>query len=170
MKPTDAGVVAALVSDLPASDTESIAAAIEAGTLADLRARSAGVVRNACVELSKMIRRSAPGEVAAALRAAAAVAARQRHRIDVVWTGPEVPGSATRLTSAALADLVDEAVSDILLISYVVYNEPTLAAALHRAGERGVFIQILSERAEDNANFTGPSVPFPSLAGRCQAV
>ena len=80
-----------------------------------------------------------------------------------VWTGPDVPGSVSRLTSAIVANLVDQAHTDVLLISYAMYTEPALTAALARALHRGVFVQVLYERTADNPSFKGDYVPFPGL-------
>jgi phosphatidylserine/phosphatidylglycerophosphate/cardiolipin synthase-like enzyme len=105
-------------------------------------------------------------EVSGALRGAYAGAAHSRSSAEIVWTGPDVPGSVSRLTSSAVASLVDEAQSEILLISYAMHSEPVLAAALERAADRGVFIQLLYERSADNPGFAGTSAPFPNLTGR----
>ncbi len=83
--------------------------------------------------------------------------------MDLVWTGPDVPGSISRLTSEIVADLVDQARSEVLLISYAMHNEPTLTAAITRAVAREVFVQVLCERTADNPGFRGSSVPFPQL-------
>ncbi|OJY38926.1 DISARM system phospholipase D-like protein DrmC [Pseudonocardia sp. 73-21] len=84
-------------------------------------------------------------------------------RIDVVWTGPDSGAATGRLTSAVVVDLIDRAVTDVLLVGYAVHTEPSVAAALQRATARTVVITLLVERATDNPRFTGPGTAFPGI-------
>jgi phosphatidylserine/phosphatidylglycerophosphate/cardiolipin synthase-like enzyme len=96
--------------------------------------------------------------------AASAVAlARQRQQIDVVWTGPETGTGAGRLTSSVVTDLIGNARTSILLVSFATNNEPAIETALTAAADRGVEITLLAERHEDNPSYTAFDTPFPGL-------
>jgi cardiolipin synthase A/B len=96
--------------------------------------------------------------------AASAVAlARKRQQIDVVWTGPETGTGAGRLTSSVVTDLIGQARSSILLVSFATNNEPAIETALTAAADRGVEITLLAERHEDNPGYTAIDTPFPGL-------
>lgn len=153
---------------LPAPDIAKLVGALHLGldALRALRAQSAGALRDACSSLIEIGSRISPIEISGILQGAANVSREMRDRIDLVWTGPDVPGSVSRLTSAVVANLVDQASSDVLLISYAMYAEPALTAALARALERGVFVQVLYERNVDNPSYKGEYVPFVGLKVR----
>ncbi|MEF9411942.1 DISARM system phospholipase D-like protein DrmC [Rhodococcus sp. IITD102] len=153
------------VTRLPAKDTEQLAAATRSGAreLRALRSRSGGLLRDACSIILPMLEHATATEICGVLRGAVAAGRQHPARMDLVWTGPDVPGSISRLTSEIVADLVDQARSEVLLISYAMHNEPTLTAAITRAVAREVFVQVLCERTADNPGFRGSSVPFPQL-------
>ncbi|MFD7008095.1 DISARM system phospholipase D-like protein DrmC [Rhodococcus jostii] len=153
------------VTKLPAKDAEQLAAATRSGAraLRALRSRSGGPLRDACSIILSMLENTTATEICGVVRGAVAASRQNPARMDLVWTGPDVPGSISRLTSEVVADLVDQARSEILLISYAMHNEPTLAAAIARAVARKVFVQVLCERSADNPGFRGNSVPFPHL-------
>ncbi|MDH6291898.1 DISARM system phospholipase D-like protein DrmC [Rhodococcus opacus] len=153
---------------LPFGDLDKLATAARNGpqSLRDLRSRSAGALREACTTVMRTMDRASLPEISGVLRGAAAAGRTDRDRVDLVWTGPDVPGSVSRLTSAVVADLVDQAQNEVLLISYAMHSEPTLTEALTRAVNRGVFVQILCERSVDNPAFNAGRVPFPGLKVR----
>lgn len=153
---------------LPASDVDKLVTATRHGAdeLRALRSRSGGPLRHACSAVLKAIEHTDAVEICGILQGASLADRRDRRTVDLVWTGPEVPGSISRLTSEVVADLVDQAHTDVLLISYAMHNEPTLTAAIGRAVDRGVFVQVLCERTADNPNFRGGSIPFPGLPVR----
>ncbi|MFR9770673.1 DISARM system phospholipase D-like protein DrmC [Nocardia sp. SC052] len=168
MIPEDLRALVEVGTSLPPSEVEMIATAAHSGfdSLRSLRRRSAGALRHACSVVLSTMDRAQDAEVSGVLRGACAGIANSAATADIVWTGPDVPGSVSRLTSSVIASLVDEARREILLISYAMHSEPTLAAAMARAATRGVFIQLLYERPVDNPGFTGFSVPFPNLPAR----
>ena len=84
--------------------------------------------------------------------------------MSVVWTGPESGVSSSRLTAAAVIELINAARTQILLVSYATHTEPSIAAALSAAVARGVEVTLLAERHADNPSYTAPGTPFPGLA------
>jgi cardiolipin synthase A/B len=163
--PEDLHAVVDVGAALPPSDIDKLVVAIEEGPqfLRALRAESAGQLREACSTIIGTAERAPLAEISGALQGAAAVSRSVSDRVDLVWTGPDVPGSVSRLTSSAVADLVDEARAEILLMSFTTHSEPTLTAALARALDRGVYVQVLYERHDDNPSFNSLTFPFPGL-------
>ena len=97
---------------------------------------------------SAWLRSGLPGTaVAAALRAAAlAAAAREsREATDLVWTGPETSEVPVRLTEVVLLELIAGAVSELMVVSYVAYEVPSLVQALREATYRGVGVKVVLE-------------------------
>jgi hypothetical protein len=91
--------------------------------------------------------------------------------VTPVWTGPESPAPQGRLTLAVLADLIDEAQNEIVLVSYATLPSEDVRAALSAATSRGVEVTMLLERAVDNPASTvtaSPSQasPLAECAGR----
>jgi phosphatidylserine/phosphatidylglycerophosphate/cardiolipin synthase-like enzyme len=134
-----------------------------------LRARSASqVVQRACDQVLDCLLLVSGEYMAGALAAASASANRaaQSQHIDVVWTGPDSTVHTSRLTSSVVVSLIDEATTEIILVSYATYSEPRVTKALHRAAERRVDITLLLENHQDNPSYSGTYVPFPGLAAR----
>ena len=50
-----------------------------------------------------------------------------------------------------------------MLITYAANNEPSIAAALAAAADRGVEITVLAESHDDNPGYTALGTPFPGL-------
>ena len=71
--------------------------------------------------------------------------------------------SSSRLTAAAVIDLINAARSEILLVSYATHTEPSIKAALSAAAARGVAVTLLAERHEDNPSYTAAGTPFAGL-------
>jgi cardiolipin synthase A/B len=65
-----------------------------------------------------------------------------------------------------LADLVDDAQQEILLVSYATLPSNDVRSALDAAASRGVEITMLLERNIDNPWFHGLEEPFPQVAAR----
>lgn len=153
---------------LPAADVSRLAEAAALGEpgVRRLRATAGSVIlRDACDQLSKRLAHADPAYLSGLLVGAAhAVSrARQRQSVSVVWTGPESGVSSSRLTAAAVIDLINAARSEILLVSYATQTEPTLKAALSAATERHVAVTLLIERYEDNPTYAAASTPFSGL-------
>lgn len=90
----------------------------------------------------------------------------QQPTLTPVWTGPESETAHGRLTLAVLSDLIAEAQSDILLVSYATLPSRSVRSALEAAASRGVEISLLLERRSDNPRFEGTDDPFPGLTAR----
>lgn len=157
-----------VVDRLPDRDVAALAAALDgADRLGRFRSRTTSpIVRAACDEVARAVAGTSAAFVAGVLLGA--VSGRQKHRrsVDVVWTGPPSGVRTSRLTAAAVVDLVDQAESEILLMSYVMYREPALGAALERGGLRGVAITLVHEHPADNPAFRGPSEAFADIPAR----
>jgi phosphatidylserine/phosphatidylglycerophosphate/cardiolipin synthase-like enzyme len=154
---------------LPAADVRRLAQAALAGEqgVRQLRATAGSVIlRDACDQLLRRLGSAEPRYVSGLLTgtAHAVSRARQHQSVSVVWTGPESGVSSSRLTAAAVIDLINEARSQILLVSYATQTEPSISAALSAAAARGATVTLLAERNGDNPSYTSPvSMPFPLL-------
>jgi cardiolipin synthase A/B len=153
---------------LPAADVRRLAEAAAAGQpgVRQLRACAGSVIlRDACDQLAKRLADAEPSYLSGLLAGAAHAVERARahQTVSVVWTGPESGVSSSRLTAAALIDLINEARSQILLVSYATQTEPSIKAALSAATARGLTVTLLAERHEDNPAYTAAGTPFPGL-------
>jgi phosphatidylserine/phosphatidylglycerophosphate/cardiolipin synthase-like enzyme len=83
-----------------------------------------------------------------------------------VWTGPGAAGEQ-RLTASVLHDLVCDASSRILIVSFAAYTLAEIAADLEAAAGRGCEVDVVFETEEDSAGkYAGPaSKPFGGLHG-----
>jgi phosphatidylserine/phosphatidylglycerophosphate/cardiolipin synthase-like enzyme len=154
---------------LPTADVRRLAEAAALGEpgVRRLRATAGSVIlRDACDQLRKRLAYAEPAYLSGLLAGAghAASRARQRQSVSVVWTGPESGLSSSRLTAAAVIDLIDAARSEILLVSYATQTEPSIKAALSAAAARSVAVTLLAERHEDNPSYTAAGTPFPGLS------
>ena len=68
-----------------------------------------------------------------------------------------------RLTAAVIADLIDRAQTEVLLVSYAIFPDAGVERALADATRRGVEVTTLFEREADNPLYKGSYDPFPSL-------
>lgn len=93
-----------------------------------------------------------PQSVALALRAAAQALHRQRREqsLELVWTGP-ASGQPLRRTAQVLHDLIATARSELLIVSFAVYEIPEIRVALLRAAERGVQISLVIESPRESS-------------------
>ena len=89
----------------------------------------------------------APAVLAVALLTAAHMDETGRHgrSVELVWTGPESDTAPFRHTEQAILQILDSAMERITLVSYAVYHIPRIRAALVRAAQRGVRIQVIVE-------------------------
>lgn len=88
------------------------------------------------------------GETLAGVLMGASVAhrrAQSESTVELVLTGPTTPFVATRRTEQVLLDLIDRAKSNLFLISFVVYDVPSIIDALNAATARNVDVRILLE-------------------------
>ena len=153
---------------LPPGDVRRLAQAAAGGEpgVRQLRAVTGSVIlRDACDQLRHRLSYADPAYLEGLLIGAArAVDRARRHQsVSVVWTGPESGVSSSRLTAATVIELINAAQSELLLVSYATYTEPSIAAALSAAAARGVAVTLLAERHEDNPSYTALGTPFPGL-------
>jgi cardiolipin synthase len=153
---------------LPIADVRLLAEAAAEGEpgVRRLRATAGSVIlRGACDQLSKRLAYAEPAYMSGMLTGAAHAVSRTRQQqsVSVVWTGPESGVSSSRLTAAAVIDLINAARTEILLVSYATHNEPSIKAALSAATARNVAVTLLAERHEDNSSYTAAGTPFSGL-------
>jgi cardiolipin synthase A/B len=153
---------------LPIADVRRLAEAAAAGEpgVRRLRATASSVIlRDACDQLSKRLAHAESAYLSGMLvgTAHAVSRARQRQSVSVVWTGPESGVSSSRLTAAAVIDLINAARSEILLVSYATHHEPSIKVALSAATARNVAVTLLAERHEDNPSYRAAGTPFSGL-------
>lgn len=85
--------------------------------------------------------------VALAVRASADVVeeVRGEEQLSVVWTGPTSYEVPVRATSAVLAEVIDEAKTSLIVVSFAAYKVATIVAALKAAADRGVEVRLVLE-------------------------
>jgi cardiolipin synthase len=153
---------------LPLGDVRRLAQAAAAGEpgVRELRARvGSAILRDACDQLRHRLSYAEPAYLEGLLIGAvrAVERARRHQSVSVVWTGPESGVSSSRLTAATVIDLINAGRSEILLVSYATYTEPSINAALSAAVVRGVAVTLLAERHQDNPSYDALITPFPGL-------
>lgn len=91
-----------------------------------------------------------PHEMALMLRTASITARtiRQQQTVELVWTGPIVPQVALRRTDQALLQVIHQAHTSLLIVSFAVYHIPAIADSIVQASARGVTIRICVEAPE----------------------
>lgn len=94
-----------------------------------------------------------PANLAWALRAASAMDARHRseQQFELVWTGPTAPGTSLRRSEQALLELIRQACSTLLLVTYVAYDVDAIVDALCSSTDRGVRVRLVVETPEASA-------------------
>lgn len=92
-----------------------------------------------------------PSEIAAAFRAVAEAAALMDRNgaIELVWTGPETGLIPTRRTEQVILEVIDSAMSDVFLVTYVFYQASSIVRALNAAVDRGVSVSVLLESSSE---------------------
>lgn len=155
-----------LATTLPDHALEKLTEATRGGPtrLATFRAATGtGPVRAACaaVEAARTLR--SDHELAGVLDGLRRARKQEATNVDVVWSGPPSGVTTHRLTSATVADLIDESRVEVMLVSYAMHSEPSVGAALERAAGRSVGITLLAERAIDNPKFRGGAPAFADI-------
>lgn len=157
-----------LADRLPSGDVRHLARAAAGGEpgVRQLRATTASpILRDACEQLLRRLRHAESVYLSGLLTGAACAVerARRNQSVSVVWTGPESGVSSSRLTAAAMIELINAARSTILLVSYATQTEPQISAALSAAVARDVAVTLLAERHADNPSYSSAATPFPGL-------
>lgn len=100
-------------------------------------------------------------ELSLALLAASRASERsERHRAQVVITGPSSGAGTTRLTGAAVTQLIGSARRELLVVSYAAHRSARLVGALAAASKRGVRVDLVLEESTNAAD------AFSGLAGQ----
>ena len=111
-----------------------------------------------------------PRDAAAYLQALAEGYAlgRASQHVEVVWSGPTSSAVPVRATARGLADLVAEAIQELILMSYSARPYPPLTDALGAAVSRGVSVTVVVETlAGAGGALSGeePAAAFLSIPG-----
>lgn len=90
--------------------------------------------------------------VALVLRATADLAdeIRRSETVELVWTGPATGEVAARATADVLLELISQARSELLIVSFATFGVPSIQIALAGAAENGVRIMLVSDTAVDS--------------------
>jgi cardiolipin synthase len=157
-----------LAERLPSNDVRRLARAAAEGEpgVRQLRATTASpILRDACDQLLQRLQYAESAYLAGLLSGAAHAIERARRyqSVSVVWTGPESGVSSSRLTAAAVIELINAARSAIFLVSYATQTEPQISTALSAAAARDVAVTLLAERHADNPSYSSVATPFPGL-------
>ena len=157
-----------LAERLPSGDVRHLAHAAARGEpgVRQLRATTASpILRDACDQMLRQLGNAESAYLSGLLTgvARAVERARRYQSVSVVWTGPESGMSSSRLTAAAVIELINAARSEILLVSYATQTEPQISAALSAAVARNVAVTLLAERHADNPSYSSAATPFPGL-------
>jgi cardiolipin synthase A/B len=70
---------------------------------------------------------------------------RGQQQVSVVWTGPATYEVPVRATSAVLAEVIDEARRNLIVVSFAAYKVATVVDALRAAADRGVNVRLVLE-------------------------
>lgn len=83
-----------------------------------------------------------------------------REKYELVLSGPNTPFISTRKTEQALLEVINSANHSLFIVSFVVYDIPSIIKALLEAQERSVKISILVELSQES----GGSLSFDVVA------
>lgn len=88
-----------------------------------------------------------PVALSLALRVAQRTGAdvKAKQTVELVWTGPRTEQVPVRRSDQALLEVIDSAESELLMVSYAVFNVPKIASGLSRALDRGVDVRLVLE-------------------------
>ena len=91
-------------------------------------------------------------EIASALISASLTAeiAASRGSVEVVWTGPSSNLVPIRHTEQVLKEVIESAKTKLFVVSFVAYDVPGVHAALNKAIERNVAVDILVESSQNS--------------------
>ncbi|AXG81293.1 DISARM system phospholipase D-like protein DrmC [Streptomyces paludis] len=109
-------------------------------------------------------------EAAAYIRGFVAGWARRRDEVDVrtVWSGPATPGVPVRATARVLIEVVREARTELLAMTYSARPYAPLARALSDAVDRGVEVHVVVETRRGASGLLSgpePAAAFSAVRG-----
>jgi phosphatidylserine/phosphatidylglycerophosphate/cardiolipin synthase-like enzyme len=85
--------------------------------------------------------------------------------IETVWSGPGSHHIPVRATAAVLADVVREARSELLLMTYSARHYQPLTVALQTAVSRGVHVSVVVETLQGAGSALAGDEPYQAFAG-----
>lgn len=93
-----------------------------------------------------------PKEIAVAIKASSVTAGmvEKRQSIDMVWTGPSTTMVPSRRTEQVFLEVLQQAKSDVFIVSFVAYKVERVIVALKEAINRGVKVSILFESTKSH--------------------
>lgn len=166
-----AEAVAAILRDLGVGAVEVLAAAVAAGgppaAIAVASARpgfAAAVVR---VQQAQAVEAMSGAELVCYLRGVAA-GYRQREsavQVETVWTGPATHRVPVRTTAQVLVDLVSQARTHLLLMTYSAVPHPPLITRLCAAIDAGVVVDVVVETLQGAGSALSGAEPAAAFAG-----
>lgn len=98
----------------------------------------------------KLNKQLTPSDIASALMSASLTAelAASRGSVEMVWTGPSSNLVPIRHTEQVLKEVIESAKTKLFVVSFVAYDIPSIHAALNKAIERSVSVDILVESSQ----------------------
>ncbi|HUZ52498.1 MAG TPA: DISARM system phospholipase D-like protein DrmC [Streptosporangiaceae bacterium] len=85
--------------------------------------------------------------------------------VETVWSGPGSRHVPVRATAAVLADIVDEARHELLLMTYSAKPHLTLTEALQAATRRGVSVSVVVETLQGAGSALSGEEPYRAFTG-----
>lgn len=111
----------------------------------------------------------APQALAVGLLTARKVVALEQPQIELVWTGPQSTDSVLRRTDQVLLSLIESAKTELLIVSFAVYQESRWLQSIRDALERDVSVTFVVETASSGKiDFQGLSHLDQHLLDDCR--
>jgi phosphatidylserine/phosphatidylglycerophosphate/cardiolipin synthase-like enzyme len=85
--------------------------------------------------------------------------------VESVWSGPGSHHVPVRATAAVLADVIQEARRELLLMTYSARQYQPLTAALQTAVSRGVHVSVVVETLQGAGSALAGDEPYQAFAG-----
>lgn len=85
--------------------------------------------------------------------------------VELVWSGPSSHAVPVRATAQALAEVVDEASNELILMTYSAKRHKDLDAALRAAVARGVDVTVVVETLQGAGSALAGAEPASAFSG-----
>jgi phosphatidylserine/phosphatidylglycerophosphate/cardiolipin synthase-like enzyme len=85
--------------------------------------------------------------------------------VQTVWSGPASHGVPVRATAAVLADVIEEARAELLLMTYSARPQEPVIAALRAAVARGVTVRVVVETLQGAGSALNGAEPYLAFTG-----
>jgi cardiolipin synthase A/B len=146
-------VLAELTRDIPADSLSTVARRLLMGQDEDLAWGNSLVTRSVVQDFRAAVGEAglSAREQAIALKSAAVSAEHIRHEneIEILWTGPRSQAVPVRRLEQAFCELVDSALSQLFIASFVAYKADKIYASIQDALERRVRVMFLTEASKE---------------------